>query len=255
MNNSTLLKFGGCALLTLQACTTPVADTPWDHARTSRVASLAKDETQVRGQLVGSEEDALTGAQFIDAQYGVTEDLTLGISLGQSLRRVSALSDIAGEEVYSMMANYEFERPKDEDGFGRSAQLQVIFKDEGGGLGSFAGDSDFDDLDIDTSKSLIEFRPSFGVYKDNFSARAGVNLQSRLDPQFQIEGAYWHHLGEYFMGTVELDAGFGDFDEAYVSPGVVTQLRDIAQLQVSFPIGLNSDADRWQALVGLIFAF
>lgn len=242
-----LLSIGAAlCVLSLQSCNNiPAPDSPWDLARGSRATTLAQREVQVRSHLINTE-DGYTGFEpYVDIQYGALDNLTLSASLGQGLRRsVYQRDDLRGltsnrdpdpfaEEVASIGVNYGLgDNPQDG---GPSVQLQSVF----------------------TDGSVAEFRPSFGWHADSFQIRGGANLADRLDERLFVEGAYWKHLGD-FLGLIEVDAILGDvegedFDEIYIAPGVITQLRELVQFQVSAPVGLTTESADWQLLIGLVF--
>ena len=238
MKNIIISTIGALSLVSLNACIAPVANSPWDFTRTSRADTLAPNETQVRTQLISDDGDDVPSGAFVDIQYGLTDKLTLGASQGTSLRRASAASELAGEETSSVIANYKLDSIHSD--IDSSIQLITVFKD---------------DVGLGSGSSSVEYRPSIAFFTDSITVRTGVNTQAGFDTQFLIEGSYKRTVGDKATGTIEFDATFGDLDELYITPGIVIQMRELVQLQIGVPLGLNRESSDWQTLVGFSFRF
>lgn len=229
----------GCAGVPLQE--------PWSLVRGAHPMPLAAGATQSRVLIVSTEEEPLGGSPFVDLEYGVTSDLTLGLSFGEDLKR-SAVSTLlegfpvkgAGEEVSTVTALYGLSGDAETGGF--ATQLDIVLDDEGD----------------------VEFRPSFNALfgtagSMRFAGRAGFALMDGRDEPLNqglfLEAAVWSPIGGV-NGMLELDATiWDDVTEVYLTPSITTQLREVVQFQAGVPIGLTGDSSDYQFLIGFLFRF
>ncbi len=223
-----------CAVFT--SCRSSGLQQPWDLARASRPMQLAKAQTIVRGSVSTTDGDGSTLDPHVAMSYGVDEAFTLGVSLGQPVRGATRAGAGQGNEVGALRLVYGVQGDAQAGGF--AGQLDVVFEDG----------------------RDPEFRPSAaGLFVidelSRASARLGVSLEDGEDARTFFETAYWRDVG-LFHAMLELDANLGRGpDELYLTPGIVTQFRDLAQLQFGAPIGLTSASANWQLLAGLLFSF
>jgi hypothetical protein len=245
-------------LLLLAGCANVPPSEPWSLVRGSHAMPLREEASMVRTVLVSTEQSPWSATGFIDPfsmfgvvdfEYGLTDDFTFGLSLGEDLKRSAhgtstyGVPDDGGE-AGSVTALYALEGDSVNGGF--AAQLDLVLADDGN----------------------LEFRPTFNVLsgpygKGRYSARAGLSWtdddesedEVERDFGYVVEAAYWHPIGRAY-GAVEVDlTRWDDSTELYLTPSLTTQMREAVQLQLGVPFGLTGDSANWQFLLGFLFRF
>lgn len=234
-------------LPTVVGCAGVPLEEPWSLVRGAHPMPLSQGVTQSRVLMASTEEEPFGGSPVVDLEYGVTADLTLGLSVGEDLKR-SAVSTLlegfsvkgAGEEVGAVTALYGISGDAQSGGF--ATQLDIVLDEDG----------------------EVEFRPSFNALfgtagSMRFAGRAGFAFmdgrEGPLDQGFFLEAAAWSPIGGV-NGMLELDATiWDDATELYLTPSITTQLREVVQFQAGVPIGLTNDSANYQFLIGFLFRF